>query len=775
MTGQRPAGRGAGPRRAPSPSAASTRPRPPPSARGGACTSPTTPTEGCGRSRSSNAGGLEAAPDDERVERRRRRSRRGPSSRGPPPGRRGASTGPSSVETKTSPSPGNSVTGAAKKRGTNARGRAAQQREARAGPRRPSRHRDHDRQLRRDLAGRRRRRDDRELGGRGGHDERGLGGERDRVGGGSGRKPRPLSTTRSPDGAAARYDLGHERQAADVEIERLRGRGAGLQRERDLRALGHRHRGDRHARPLGGRLDGGRRDSADLRGELLVLETRAASPARPVPAGPRRARARWRAPFRRTVTVTGLERPPFVCTRTGTLAFAPAGTTTSSTVSLAFVTCAFAVPKSTVLPDASAAKCFPATATVCPASTLSGVIEATSGGVARRKKNHASPVTAARPPSRRGSGRSGSEATRRTSGAWREGRPLPFAEPRAAGLGRGSQGRELGARLGLGRVLDGNRGQLRLVLRPRRLGAGGRGRRGRGRRGGEFLLGLPRWRGRRRRRGRRDRRRGGGGATESGEVQPGGGAGVGWAVGAAGPGRLLDARGQRRHEESVALLLACRRSRRHERRPGDVAVDDDGLGIEPTLGRQVERLRRVVPERRGRRLRVEERHRGLRASAETHPGRPPGRRTSSLALPLAPGGPRQTRSPSCSGCWPSTFSPLTKVPVALPASSIARPWRRRGRARGKARRCPAGSGRPRPCSSRRRPHPRSEGAGRRSRRGGLRSRRGWGRARDPPRGNLPRDRRTRRCLVRRRFNHTVRACQRALTPQRPGASVRVIR
>ena len=48
-------------------------------------------------------------------------------------------------------------------------------------------------------------------------------------------------------------------------------------------------------------------------------------------------------------------------------------------------------------------------------------------------------------------------------------------------------------------------------------------------------------------------------------------------------------------------------------------------------------------------------------------------RTSSFALPLAPGGPRQMRSPSCSGCGPSTFSPFTNVPVALPASSITRP------------------------------------------------------------------------------------------------------
>ena len=31
------------------------------------------------------------------------------------------------------------------------------------------------------------------------------------------------------------------------------------------------------------------------------------------------------------------------------------------------------------------------------------------------------------------------------------------------------------------------------------------------------------------------------------------------------------------------------------------------------------------------------------------------------------------RSPACSDCWPSTFSPFTNVPVALPASAIARP------------------------------------------------------------------------------------------------------
>ena len=31
------------------------------------------------------------------------------------------------------------------------------------------------------------------------------------------------------------------------------------------------------------------------------------------------------------------------------------------------------------------------------------------------------------------------------------------------------------------------------------------------------------------------------------------------------------------------------------------------------------------------------------------------------------------RSPACSGCSPSTFSPFTNVPVALPASAIASP------------------------------------------------------------------------------------------------------
>jgi hypothetical protein len=52
---------------------------------------------------------------------------------------------------------------------------------------------------------------------------------------------------------------------------------------------------------------------------------------------------------------------------------------------------------------------------------------------------------------------------------------------------------------------------------------------------------------------------------------------------------------------------------------------------------------------------------------------PVGSSTSSLALPLAPGGPRQMRSPADSASSPSTFSPLTKVPVALPASAIASP------------------------------------------------------------------------------------------------------
>src|SRR4030095_10225193 len=45
----------------------------------------------------------------------------------------------------------------------------------------------------------------------------------------------------------------------------------------------------------------------------------------------------------------------------------------------------------------------------------------------------------------------------------------------------------------------------------------------------------------------------------------------------------------------------------------------------------------------------------------------------SLALPLDPGGPRQTRSPSCRTCSPSIFSPLTYVPVALPPSDSTRP------------------------------------------------------------------------------------------------------
>ena len=137
--------------------------------------------------------------------------------------------------------------------------------------------------------------------------------------------------------------------------------------------------------------------------------------------------------------MTGAERPPFVCTTTGTWAFTPAGTTTSSRVSLAFVTCALAVPKRTVLPDASPAKCFPARVTACPASTLVGVIEATSGGVPRMKKNQTSPATAATPavPPRIGRiGTSGSEKDRRRLA----GRPFPFAVARAAGLGAGRSG-----------------------------------------------------------------------------------------------------------------------------------------------------------------------------------------------------------------------------------------------------------------------------------------------------------------------------------------------
>jgi len=52
---------------------------------------------------------------------------------------------------------------------------------------------------------------------------------------------------------------------------------------------------------------------------------------------------------------------------------------------------------------------------------------------------------------------------------------------------------------------------------------------------------------------------------------------------------------------------------------------------------------------------------------------PPGSFTTSLALSFAPGGPRQRRSPSCSVCSPSTLSPFTNVPVALPASAMESP------------------------------------------------------------------------------------------------------
>ena len=89
---------------------------------------------------------------------------------------------------------------------------------------------------------------------------------------GSGRKPRPLKHDPVADRAARRAHLGDEGQAADVEVERPRRRRARLEDEGGLRALGQGHRRDRHPRALGGRLDGGRRDAADLRGERLALE-----------------------------------------------------------------------------------------------------------------------------------------------------------------------------------------------------------------------------------------------------------------------------------------------------------------------------------------------------------------------------------------------------------------------------------------------------------------------------------------------------------------------
>jgi len=109
------------------------------------------------------------------------------------------STGPSSVETKASGSPGYSVTAAAKKR-ARSRGRAAHEDEAEAlaDARRPrSRRSQLGQHLARGGGG-----DDRELGGRGGEHQGGLAANVTALASGEGRKP-ALITTRSPTRPAA--------------------------------------------------------------------------------------------------------------------------------------------------------------------------------------------------------------------------------------------------------------------------------------------------------------------------------------------------------------------------------------------------------------------------------------------------------------------------------------------------------------------------------------------------------------------------------------------
>ena len=211
-------------------------------------------------------------------------------------------------------------------------------------------------------------------------------------------------------------------------------------------------------------------------------------------------------------------------------------------------------------------------------------------------------------------------------------------------------------------MLHGDRGQLRLVLRPRRFG------RGRARAGAEGRSASPP-------RAAAARRRVGARAEEAAAADGAGRAGSRGAAGGSGVTKSASP------SSSVGGDLGGL-----ERRAGDVVVDDDGPRVERRLGRQVELLRRAraplrwrtpgpAPPRRtvSPAARRESGAAASEASAGDAPRAAPGRRTRSLALPLAPGGPRQTRSPSCSAWWPSTFSPLTNVPVALPASSIARP------------------------------------------------------------------------------------------------------
>ena len=191
--------RRAGPRRARSPSSASRRRRPRRVGHEeGAAPRRRRRPPGCGRSRSSKAGGFEAAPVDERVERRRHRH----GAVGGGGGLRRAAQQQHRAELgrdEASPAPGNSVTGAAKKRGTKPevapRSSAKVGRARRGAP--ADRH--HDRQLglrcRRPAAGERRRRARSRSAD---STSAGWPAKVTALASGSGRKPRPWSTTRSP-------------------------------------------------------------------------------------------------------------------------------------------------------------------------------------------------------------------------------------------------------------------------------------------------------------------------------------------------------------------------------------------------------------------------------------------------------------------------------------------------------------------------------------------------------------------------------------------------
>jgi hypothetical protein len=139
----------------------------------------------------------------------------------------------------------------------------------------------------------------------------------------------------------------------------------------------------------------------------------------------------------RTLTFTGRERPWPVWTTTVIWAFAPAGTTALSEVSLASVTWALSAPKKTAFDAASFAKLRPVIVTVSPAPTVSGDTAASSGGVLRNTRYQPSAPTrasAARPPAIGTIGTCGIEKPRP------RGFDLPFGLPatgRAAGRAAG--------------------------------------------------------------------------------------------------------------------------------------------------------------------------------------------------------------------------------------------------------------------------------------------------------------------------------------------------